>query len=256
MNRRATILFALALAMMGGAAGVLEYTCHHQRLGKPGVTIVPVPLYDEQGVLTATNSIYLPESVLGSTSKPQPLSRLELGWLPLDTTFGRRLYEWPDHSPIQISVVLMGADRTSIHKPEYCLKGQAWTFNQDDMGYLQLPMERPFPYELPIRIIPITSTVGGGTDESQNNRRGFYLYWFVTDKEITAGHGQRMLSQSLHMLRTGEVQRWAYITCFSQCLAGQEPATLEWMKKVIVAAVPEFQIPPAAPNQPQAFNTK
>jgi hypothetical protein len=46
------------------------------------------------------------------------------------------------------------------------------------------------------------------------------------------------------VLFTGELDRWAYITFFSVCAPGQEDATFERMKKLIAAAVPEFQLVP------------
>ena len=46
------------------------------------------------------------------------------------------------------------------------------------------------------------------------------------------------------MLRTGNLQRWAYISYFSACAPGQEEATFERMKKMIVASVPQFQLAP------------
>jgi hypothetical protein len=54
-----------------------------------------------------------------------------------------------------------------------------------------------------------------------------------------------MKSQTLHLLGTGELERWAYISAFAHCLPGQENATLEWMKQVIQEAAPQFQRPPA-----------
>jgi hypothetical protein len=47
-----------------------------------------------------------------------------------------------------------------------------------------------------------------------------------------------------NLLQTGELQRWAYVSCFSVCLPGQEDATFERMKKFLAASVPEFQTTP------------
>jgi hypothetical protein len=54
-----------------------------------------------------------------------------------------------------------------------------------------------------------------------------------------------MKRMALHLLHTGVMQRWAYVSYFSLCEPGQEDATAARMEKVIAASVPEFQPPPA-----------
>jgi hypothetical protein len=44
------------------------------------------------------------------------------------------------------------------------------------------------------------------------------------------------------LLKTGTLQRWAYISCFSVCKPGDEEATFERLKKFIAASAPEFQL--------------
>ena len=55
---------------------------------------------------------------------------------------------------VQISVVLMGTDHTSIHQPQYCLYAQDW--NVTNTERIALRMERPFPYDIPA--IKLTAT--------------------------------------------------------------------------------------------------
>ena len=54
-----------------------------------------------------------------------------------------------------------------------------------------------------------------------------------------------------HLVRTGELQRWAYVSYFSVCLPGQEAAVLERMRRLIAAGVPEFQIFPVNTDSTQ-----
>ena len=51
--------------------------------------------------------------------------------------------------------------------------------------------------------------------------------------------GVRMVGD---LVRTGTLQRWAYVGCFATCLPGAEEPTFQRMKKFIAAAVPEFQL--------------
>ena len=51
-----------------------------------------------------------------------------------------------------------------------------------------------------------------------------------------------MFDMGLDMLRTGVLQRWAYVSCFSICHPGQEEETYKRIKELISAAVPHFQL--------------
>jgi hypothetical protein len=48
------------------------------------------------------------------------------------------------------------------------------------------------------------------------------------------------------MVFKDELDRWAYVSFFSQCRPGQEEATFERLKQLMAAAVPEFQLVPRA----------
>jgi len=229
---------ALALLMLMGASLGLQYRHNHQKLGNPGVKVARLPVYDPEGKLAGTNSVALPDAVAGYKSKVMPISRMVLDWLPKDTTYSQRLYTGDDGFESQVNVVLMGTDRTSIHQPQYCLTGQGYRIEQSEVE--TVPIDRPRAYQLPVNKL----TVSGDFTDRDGRRfqvRGLYVYWFVAENRLTAEHGQRMLDMGLEMLRTGVLQRWAYVSCFSLCLPGQEQATYARMKDLIAATVPEFQ---------------
>ena len=62
-----------------------------------------------------------------------PVSEVEKDNLPPDTGFSRKSYVNLLHpeQEVNISIVLSGKDRTSIHRPELCLVGQGWTIKDD-----------------------------------------------------------------------------------------------------------------------------
>lgn len=245
MKRKSLSLLTVCLVLMALTAVVLFHQQAHQKLGSPGVRVVAVPMLDEKGNMVATNSIYLPATVLNYKSETEPVTEVTLGWLPKDTTYGQRIYKAPDGFQAALHVVLMGTDRTSIHKPKYCLEGLGWAL--DPEVHTTIPISQPFPYALPVMKLNTThewpKKEGGKTVQ-----RGVYVYWFVADGEVTALHGQRMWWMARDMLRTGVLQRWAYIACFSACAPGQEDATFNRMKELIAAAVPQFQLATAPPG--------
>jgi hypothetical protein len=168
-----------------------------------------------------------------------PVFQIELDWLPKDTTFGRRLYKAPDGFAAMLSAVLMGSDRGSIHKPQICLVGQGWTIDQSEATSIRV--NQPHPYDLPVMKLTASKV-----HESENGERvvgrGIYVYWFVSKDQLTAHHGERMWWMARDLIRSGVLQRWAYVTCFAACLPGQEDATFERIKQLVASSVPEFQL--------------
>ena len=62
----------------------------------------------------------------GFVSEEIPVSEAELHTLPDDTRFDKRLYTAPDGCWFQVSVVIGGKSKSSIHRPEMCLPSQGF----------------------------------------------------------------------------------------------------------------------------------
>lgn len=234
MNRKIITLLVLALAMIGGTAAALTRLRTEQRLGLPGIKTSPIP----GSVRLAIN---LPEHVLDYNSTNVPTQQAVLDGLPHDTSFAQRIYGPIDTlDQLQLMVVLMGTDRTSIHKPQFCLQGSGWNFDDHDSRPDTIRVQSPHAYDLPVTKMSMTRPI---TINGQNTViSGIYVYWFVADHDLTGSHFTRMWNTATHLLRTGELDRWAYIGCLGVCQHGEEAATYERMKKFIGAAVPEFQV--------------
>jgi hypothetical protein len=231
MNRGKLIVAILALAIMAGGAGTLARLKAAQRLGAPGVKHTPTG----EGLRVR---IELPERVLDYVSTNVEPSKLEVDMLPKDTSFGRRVYRAPDGFEILLAAVLMGTDRTSIHKPEYCLTSQGWQIVGQET--VELPMERPRPYALPVREFK-TSRLVQLPDGRQQKWSGLYLFWFVADEHLTASHWARVGWITRDLLQKGVLPRWAYVSAFVVCAPGQEAQAAGRVRQFLAAAVPEFQ---------------
>ncbi|MGD0539460.1 MAG: exosortase-associated EpsI family protein [Verrucomicrobiota bacterium] len=231
MRGRELVVLVVGLAIIAAAGGVLIRAKAAQRLGEPGVKLVRV----EGG---GVGEIPLPVRVRQYSSTNVPMTTVEKETLPADTTFARRLYSGPGGAQLLLMVVLMGADRTSIHKPELCLTSQGWQIQQ--METTQMRVGEPRPYELPLRKFVLRQNwrdAGGRVREVS----GVYTFWFVCADRITASHWARVGYMTWDLLRTGVLPRWAYVGCFVQCPPGQEAAAFEREKQFLSAAVPEFQ---------------
>ncbi len=234
-----TSQFLAVILILACTAAFLIYRQANQRLGPAGVKLVQQPVYDSEGKLVGTNRVDLPEQVLNYASKSMAISTNVTNWLPKDTTYGQRIYKAPDGFEVQMNVVLMGTDRTSIHKPQYCLEGAGWGIEKSETATIL--MHQPTEYPLPVMKITANHNLGDASG-SQGTVRGIYVYWFVSESQLSADHDQRMLWMGLDMLRTGVLQRWAYVSCFAVCYPGEEEKTYARLKELIVASVPHFQL--------------
>src|SRR5208283_4484767 len=141
MNPPKWLIVFITLVLMAGTAVLLIWLKANQKLGKPGIIATPIP----GSVMMQIN---LPERVLDFTSTNVPEPAVVLGYLPKDTSFVERYYWAPDGFWTTGTIILMGADRTSIHRPEYCLLGQGWDVGKKTE--VRIPIDGVPFYELPV----------------------------------------------------------------------------------------------------------
>lgn len=235
MKSQKWLIFCIAFGLMAGTAGALSWSRAHQRLGQPGILATPIPG-------SVMMKIDLPEHVLDFTSTNVPEPEVVLGYLPPDSSYAERLYSAPGGPQVTATTVLMGGDRTSIHKPDYCLPGQGWTIR--DKSVVNIPVAGAQNYELPVARWVISNSYAT-PDGQKQEVSGLYVFWFVANGEQTPDNFERMWWLGRDLLRTGVLQRWAYVSYFAACAPGQEDATFERMKNLIAHSVPEYQKPPA-----------
>jgi Protein of unknown function (DUF3485) len=242
MNKRNLALPSAGLALMLVGALALNYCRVHQKLGAPAVKTRSLSGSPNLEVL-------LPEKVLNYKSAPIEVTAVETNTLPADTSFGGRIYEAPDGFRVQANVVLMGTDRTSLHKPQFCFQGQGWDIDQIATARDNVHIQEPQPYDLPV--VKLMSSKDNGTV------RGIDVYYYVAEGEFYAGTSGagHMWRTAKDVLTTGTLPRWASVSYFSYCRPGQEDATFERVKQFIAAATPQFQLYPA-PTQTIAQASK
>ncbi|HWV98089.1 MAG TPA: exosortase-associated EpsI family protein [Candidatus Acidoferrum sp.] len=242
MNQQKLLMLTLGLALIGGTAVALTQLPKRQRLGAPGVMTRPLAGSNRLEVL-------LPEQVPGYDSQWQEPDEVTLNTLPKDTSFGCRLYTAKDPADfwVRMQVVLMGNDRSSLHKPQFCLTGSGWNIDPAASVEISVHMDQPCSYDLPV--VKLIATKEAMDNGEKRVARGVYIYWFVADDALSASVTgfQRNWLIAKTLLRTGVLQRWAYVSCFSVCAPGQEDATFERMTKFIAASVPQFQMMPRGP---------
>lgn len=230
MKRSKVTLAVIAVAMILGTAVLLAVV--PQKLGRPGVKTAEIP--NSQRL-----QVCLPETILDFASTNQPEDPGAVAMLPPDTSFGDRLYFKKGSLPFVVSVVLMGSDRTSIHKAEYCMEGQGFHIEQATTDTVHI--DQPHPYDLPV--IKILASDTHVIEGKTITRKCVYVYWYVTDGAVSNDRSgmERIWDMSRKLLFTGVLQRWAYVRFYTFCEPGQENAAYESIKRYIRAAVPQFQ---------------
>ena len=233
MKTQKWLFLTLALVLIAVTAGALTWLRANQKLADPGIKATPIP-----GKMLM--NIALPERVLDFTSTNVPEPDVAIGYFPKDTSYAERLYTGPTGTRIQSTVVMMGADRTSIHRPEYCLPGQGWTIGKKEIA--TIPINDNPPYNLQVARWNMTASIQG-PDGQKENAAGIYVFWYDAKNDETPDHDKMLEHLTMNLFRTGDLQRWAYISYFVPCLPGQEDAAFAETKRLITAQVPIFELP-------------
>ncbi|MDE1170648.1 MAG: EpsI family protein [Verrucomicrobium sp.] len=168
----------------------------------------------------------------------QAISPSELSILPADTGFARKEYLSGAGDSIVCSIVLAGAEKRSIHRPEICLPGQGWTVRASQVVPVPLRSGRT------LRVMCLTMTHPAALSDGRKIEiPAYYLYWFVGDGVTTPSHWRRIWLTSWDRILHHVNHRWAYVSVYSTIRPGGKDAvqTLEMLRQFIAAAAPGFQ---------------
>jgi hypothetical protein len=244
VNRSEIRIAIAALAIIVCTGLALAYG--KPRLGQPGLVLEQKPLTNEVGAVVTDQRVFFPTNADEFSGSDAPVGMDELKVLPSDTTFGRKLYRDRGGFMAQMTAVLMKTDRTSIHRPQTCVTGQGWVIENTET--ISIPVAIPHAYNLRATALQIAKQVRG-EDGATHELRGWYIFWFVAEDELTPRLGEAHLSIAKNLLLAGKLQRWAYVSCFSYGQPAEAGVRLARMKRLISATAPEFQTVAGGPQQ-------
>jgi uncharacterized protein DUF3485 len=137
-----------------------------------------------------------------------------------------------------LSIVLSGKDRTSIHPPEMCLRGQGWQPQTSEV--VTVRVTEPKPYVLDV--MKLESYAAGNPKMAGGSpQKLLYLYWFVGSDVLTPYKNTMTFRESWDRIAYGKSHRWAYVALYAVVPPGEEAATLRLMRIFLESAVPQFQ---------------
>ena len=116
----------------------------------------------------------LPVSIGQFSGKEQAVSEGEKYVLPKDTEIVKKTYTDPSGDLLNAQIVLAGAEKRSIHRPEHCLPAQGWSINRRQTIPVTLANGRSITVmadfiSRPVEVRPgVTRTL-----------ESIYCYWFI-----------------------------------------------------------------------------
>lgn len=161
--------------------------------------------------------------------------------LPDDTEFARKIYVSTHQDQIDTQIVLAGAEKRSIHRPEICLRGQGWTITSGEVIKVSLKNGKV----LPVMTLSLWREAIL-RDGSRKKVRSYFMYWFVGRDTVTSYHWKRIFLTSWDRLVHNKTHRWAYVLVSAPVTGdlsyhGKSPEeTLEMLKGFIGDLAPRF----------------
>jgi hypothetical protein len=195
----------------------------------------------ETGTSEAGIVMDLPGSVGSLWGTVQPVSESEKVMLPPDTQFAKKLYSDGLGTDIHCQIVLAGAEKRSIHRPEICLPAQGWTVKSGEVVPVKLSNGNTLEI-MKLRVVRPVTLNNGETRELTT----LFCYWFVGKDATTPHHLVRVLKTNFDILLHNTNHRWAYVIASAPVLQGfvsggkDESRTFAELKNFIADLAPRI----------------
>jgi len=149
----------------------------------------------------------------------EDVSLAEKNLLPDDTRVYRRRYIHDlSGGSLDVTSVLSGVSRSSIHKPQWCLSGQGFVIRRE----YPLDVDIPGQGTCTVRVLETEKVIQ--TPKGRVSVYGYFAYWFVGPGVETADQWVRMSRMAWERVISGEANRWAYVTLSGRRTSGTSTA--------------------------------
>lgn len=126
----------------------------------------------------------------------------ELSVLPKDTRIIKGMYRSASGHTFNISVIVSGKSRMSIHRPEVCLPGQGFNISKSEVEAVPLKS----------RTLYVNCVDAARTGEQPMG----LIYWFVNPRGEALSHWRRIFSDVWSRTVHNQMNRWCMITVNSR----------------------------------------
>jgi hypothetical protein len=167
-----------------------------------GLTLLACWFFHDVDIKTEPGVIMnLPDSIGEYLGFGSDITESERVILPRDTEFAKKRYSGFDLPEITTEIVLSGAQRQSIHRPQVCLVGQGWTIQKEETTPITLADGRVQK----VRKLTLVRTQDGVQIV------GCFIYWFIGKDKTTDDHFERIFLTSWDRIVHRVNHRWAYV---------------------------------------------
>ena len=167
-----------------------------------GLTLLACRLFRRIDTQTEPGVIMtLPDSVGKYLGFDSDITESERLILPQDTEFAKKQYDGFGSAEITTEIVLSGAQRQSIHRPQVCLTGQGWAIQKEET----IPITLADGRVQKVRKLTLARTQDGVQIV------GYFIYWFVGKDKTTDDHIERIFLTSWDRIVHRVNHRWAYV---------------------------------------------
>jgi hypothetical protein len=167
-----------------------------------GLTLLACRLFQYVDTKTEPGVIMnLPDSIGNYLGFGADVTESERLILPRDTEFAKKRYDGFGLPEITTEIVLSGAQRQSIHRPQVCLVGQGWAIQKEET----IPITLADGRVQKVRKLTLARTQGGVQIV------GYFIYWFIGKDKTTDDHVERIFLTSWDRIIHRVNHRWAYV---------------------------------------------
>ena len=167
-----------------------------------GLTLLACRLFHDVDTKTEPGVIMnLPDSVGNYLGFNMDITESERLILPKDTEFAKKRYMGFDLPEMTTEIVLTGAQRQSIHRPQVCLVGQGWAVQKEET----IPITLADGRVQKVRNLTLVRTQDGVQIV------GYFIYWFIGKDKTTDDHVERIILTSWDRIVHRVNHRWAYV---------------------------------------------
>ncbi len=167
-----------------------------------GLTLLACRLFHDVDTRTQPGVIMnLPDGIGNYIGFDTDITESERVILPRDTEFAKKRYSGFDLPAITTEIVLSGAQRQSIHRPQVCLVGQGWAIQKEET----IPITLADGKVQKVRKLTLLRTQDG------IQIAGYFIYWFIGKDKTTDDHFERIFLTSWDRIVHRVNHRWAYV---------------------------------------------
>lgn len=184
------------------------------------LTVVACKLFsDSKTNPVAGVVVWLPDELFSYDVETGVMGEEEKHWLPLDTTFLKRVYteDWlprqeANFRALSATLIVAGSDSRSLHRPQVCLTAQHWTIEKREVVKLETsggPLEvMDFHLVRTVRNADGSARLDEGGDPLF--LRAHYVYWWIGPDASTPSDEERVWFEVWNSILKGRKERWAY----------------------------------------------